>query len=140
MKILLIIIVIYISNFIGGAEDRVVLTKASWYGQAFHNKQTANGQIFDENKLTCATTKYKFGTILRVRNIENGLYVDVVCNDRGPFEKNKEGKFVKHSKREIDLSKAAFLRISKTENGVINCTIQVIKNNRWNFQSIKKKK
>lgn len=125
MKILFIII-IYISNFIGGAEDKIILTKASWYGQAFHNKKTANGERFNENKLTCATTKYKFGTILRVRNIENGLYVDVICNDRGPFEK-KEGKYVKHSKREIDLSKAAFLRISKTENGVIDCTLQVIK-------------
>ncbi|WP_199236573.1 septal ring lytic transglycosylase RlpA family protein [Ramlibacter sp. WS9] len=71
--------------------------KASWYGPRFHRKRTANGERFDMNELTAAHRTLPFGSLVRVRNLQNGLEVVVRINDRGPWFRN----------RIIDLSKAA---------------------------------
>ena len=71
--------------------------KASWYGPGFHGKRTASGERFDMNDLTAAHRTLPFGTLVRVRNVQNGLEVVVRINDRGPWFRN----------RIIDLSKAA---------------------------------
>lgn len=68
---------------------------ASWYGKAFHGRQTANGEIFDMNRLTAAHTTMPLPSYARVTNVENGRSVIVRVNDRGPF----------HGNRVIDLSK-----------------------------------
>jgi len=46
---------------------------ASWYGPYFHGRQTANGEIFDENELTAAHKSLPFNTQLKVTNRMNGL-------------------------------------------------------------------
>ncbi|MGA2298470.1 MAG: septal ring lytic transglycosylase RlpA family protein [FCB group bacterium] len=58
---------------------------ASYYGKKFHNKKTANGEIFNMNEYTAAHRSLPFGTILKVTNLENKKSVLVRINDRGPF-------------------------------------------------------
>lgn len=63
----------------------MVVGVASWYGHPFDGRQTANGEIYDMEKLTAAHRTYAFGTVLLVRNQSNGRTVQVRINDRGPF-------------------------------------------------------
>jgi len=58
---------------------------ASWYGPGFHGKQTANGEVYDQNELTAAHQTLPMPTFVRVTNLENGRSIVVRVNDRGPF-------------------------------------------------------
>ncbi len=70
---------------------------ASWYGDAFQGKLTANGEIFDKRRLSAAHRTLPMPTIVEVENLENGRTIFVRVNDRGPFARD----------RVIDLSHAA---------------------------------
>src|SRR3990167_1841194 len=70
---------------------------ASWYGDAFHNKLTANGEIFDKKRISAAHKTLPLPTLAEVENLENGRKIVVRVNDRGPFVGD----------RVIDLSHAA---------------------------------
>jgi len=70
---------------------------ASWYGAKHHGKRTANGERFDQKKLTAAHPTLPWGSIVKVTSLANGKSVNVRINDRGPFIKD----------RIIDLSRAA---------------------------------
>jgi rare lipoprotein A (peptidoglycan hydrolase) len=59
--------------------------EASWYGPGFAGHRTADGEIFDPNKLTAASPWLPFNTMLRVTDIATGRSVVVRINDRGPF-------------------------------------------------------
>jgi rare lipoprotein A len=89
---------------------------ASWYGGKFQGRKTANGEIFDTNKLTAAHKTLDFGTKVKVTNTENGAFVIVRINDRGPFVEE----------RIIDLSKAAADIIGLTSRGVIKVRLEVV--------------
>jgi rare lipoprotein A len=80
---------------------------ASWYGQEFAGRTTANGEIFDPLLLTAAHRTLPFGTVVDVRNPKTGQTVRVRINDRGPFVGN----------RMIDLSYAAAQKIGLIEPG-----------------------
>jgi rare lipoprotein A len=80
---------------------------ASWYGQEFAGRTTANGEIFDPLLLTAAHRTLPFGTIVDVRNVKNNETVRVRINDRGPFVGD----------RLIDLSYAAADRIGMVADG-----------------------
>ncbi len=58
---------------------------ASWYGDAFHGKTTANGEAFDMNALTAAHKTLPLPTNVRVTNLDNGRSIVLRVNDRGPF-------------------------------------------------------
>lgn len=89
----------------------------SYYADKFHGRKTASGQIFDNKKFTAAHKKFPFGTRLKVTNEANGKSVEVIVNDRGPFTKG----------RELDLSKAAFLEITRdVKYGLLRATIEII--------------
>lgn len=62
---------------------------ASWYGDDFHRAKTANGEVFDKNKLTAAHRTLPLPSIVKVTNLENGKTLLVRVNDRGPFAKNR---------------------------------------------------
>ena len=81
---------------------------ASWYGEEFAGRTTANGEIFDPMKLTAAHQTLPFGTILDVTNLSNGRKVTVRINDRGPFVGN----------RILDLSYGAAREIGLVEPGI----------------------
>jgi hypothetical protein len=59
--------------------------EASWYGPGFAGHRTADGEIFDPNKLTCASPWLAFNTMLRVTDLDTGRSVVVRVNDRGPY-------------------------------------------------------
>jgi rare lipoprotein A len=62
---------------------------ASWYGEAFHGRMTANGEVYDLNALTAAHPTMPLPSYARVTNLENGRSVIVRVNDRGPFAENR---------------------------------------------------
>ena len=70
---------------------------ASWYGPGFHGRRTASGEIFNTYDFTAAHKYLPFGTEVKVTNTDNGKYVIVKINDRGPYV----------GSRIIDLSYAA---------------------------------
>lgn len=88
---------------------------ASWYGERFHNKRTASGELFNMNDMTCASNTHKMGTKLLVTNKANGKSVVVKVNDTGGFKKYG---------RTLDLSKGAFAKIANTKKGLIDVTIK----------------
>lgn len=81
--------------------------KASWYGPGFHGKRTASGERFDMNALTAAHRTLAFGSLVRVRNVQNGREIVVRINDRGP----------RVADRIIDLSKAAAAALDLLQAG-----------------------
>src|SRR5258708_35445895 len=62
---------------------------ASWYGQEFAGRTTANGEIFDPMLFTAAHRTLPFGTIVDVRNPKTNQTVRVRVNDRGPYIGNR---------------------------------------------------
>lgn len=90
--------------------------QASYYGNEFHGRKTANGERFDQGKLTAAHRSLPFGTRVKVTNTQNGKTVVVRVNDRGPFVKG----------RIIDLSSSAFKSIASLNAGVVPVRIQVM--------------
>lgn len=77
--------------------DYTAVGIASWYGPKFHNKLTANGELFDMDRLTAAHKTLPLPSLVRVTNLENGKTAILRLNDRGPFAGN----------RIIDLSRRA---------------------------------
>ena len=59
--------------------------EASYYGPGFHGKQTASGEIFDQEDYICAHKSMHIGTKLKVVRVDNGSNVVVRVNDRGPY-------------------------------------------------------
>jgi len=73
---------------------------ASWYGEDFHGRVTANGEVYDMHGISAAHPTLPMPSYVRVTNLGNGRSLIVRVNDRGPY----------HSNRVIDLSvKAARL-------------------------------
>jgi rare lipoprotein A len=81
---------------------------ASYYGPGLHGRKTANGERFDQNGLTAAHRTLRFGTCVRVVNMENGKSVEVRVNDRGPFK----------DERVIDVSLGAARKLEMVEKGL----------------------
>jgi rare lipoprotein A len=90
---------------------------ASWYGEEFAGRTTANGEIFDPALLTAAHRTFPFGTILDVTNVKTAQTVRVRVNDRGPYIGN----------RVIDLSYAAAQQIELIEPGIGTVNIAIVK-------------
>lgn len=58
---------------------------ASWYGEAFHGRKTANGEVYDRRSITAAHPTMPLPSYARVTNMRNGNSIIVRVNDRGPF-------------------------------------------------------
>jgi len=86
---------------------------ASWYGNPFHGRKTASGEIFDMYALTAAHRTLPFNTIVTVTRLDNGVSVKVRITDRGPFAKN----------RIIDLSYAAAQKLGMIGTGTAEVKI-----------------
>ena len=91
---------------------------ATYYGNQYKTRKlTANGNVFNKYAMTCAAPKrFKFGTKLKVTNLENNKLVIVKVNDRGGFGSNV-----------IDLTYGAFKKIEDHKKGRIKVKIQIIK-------------
>jgi rare lipoprotein A len=90
---------------------------ASWYGNPYHGRRAANGEIYDMEKLTAAHRTLPFETWVRVYNLDSGKKVEVRITDRGPFVKG----------RVIDLSRAAARDVNMLGTGTAKVKIQVIR-------------
>ncbi len=62
---------------------------ASWYGDDFHGRQTANGEVFDMTSISAAHPTLPMPSYARVTNLRNGKSLIVRVNDRGPFHANR---------------------------------------------------
>ena len=107
---------IFISTEVFSSVYKTGVT-ASYYAEDFHGKKTSNGERFNMNALTCAHKSLPFDTILRVTNLSNGKTVDVRVNDRGPFV----------ATREIDLSKAAAVKLGMIGTGTAKVKLEIVK-------------
>ncbi len=89
---------------------------ASWYGEAFHRRRTANGEWFDMNTLTAASATLPLPSYALVTNLENNRQVVVRINDRGPFV----------GTRLIDLSKRAADELGYRNKGKAHVRVKLI--------------
>lgn len=96
-----------------GLKDRGV---ASWYGEQFHGKQAANGELFDMEALTAAHRTLPLGSMVRVVNLTNGKHVHVRINDRGPYVNG----------RILDLSHAAAAYLGMVNGGLSIVQVEVV--------------
>ena len=101
------------AQFDVGIKDRGV---ASWYGEQFHGRQAANGEIFDMEALTAAHRTMPLGSIVRVVNLANGKHLYVRITDRGPYVNG----------RILDLSHAAAVQLDMDHEGTAHVQIEIV--------------
>ncbi len=89
---------------------------ASWYGPDFHEKRTANGELYDMNQVTGAHKTLPMPSLVRVTNLENGRQIVVRVNDRGPFARG----------RVIDLSRRAAQLLGFERVGTAKVRVQIM--------------
>lgn len=89
---------------------------ASYYGKKFHGRNTANGEVFNNNALTAAHLTLPFGSKVKVTCLKNGKSVIVRINDRGPHVRG----------RIIDLSYAAAKKIGLIKLGTTKVKLEVL--------------
>lgn len=95
---------------------RVFYGQASYYSNKFEGRKTANGEIFRQKKLTCASNVLPLGTWIRVTNLRNGRSVVVKVNDR----------LHPKMKRIVDLSKAAAQRLGYVSRGLTRVKVEIV--------------
>ena len=89
---------------------------ASWYGDDFHGRLTANGEVFDMESLTAAHPTLPMPCYARVTNLGNGKSLVVRVNDRGPY----------HGNRLIDVSNKAAELLEFKGNGVARVRVEYV--------------
>jgi rare lipoprotein A len=89
---------------------------ASWYGDDFHGKYTANGEIYNMHELTAAHPTLPLPSLARVTNLENGRSIVVRVNDRGPFS----------NKRLIDVTQRVAQLLGFEKQGTAKVRVQVL--------------
>ncbi|MGJ5204921.1 septal ring lytic transglycosylase RlpA family protein [Bradyrhizobium sp. HKCCYLR20261] len=89
---------------------------ASWYGDDFHGRLTANGEVFDMTSLTAAHPTLPMPSYARVTNLANGKSLIVRINDRGPY----------HANRLIDVSNKAADLLEFKGNGVARVRVEYV--------------
>lgn len=102
------------------ASSRVLYGEASFYANKFNGRQTASGEIFSQNKFTCACNLLPFGTWIKVTNVRNGKMVVVKVNDR----------LHPKMRRIVDLTKAAAKMLGYTARGVVRVKVEVMGKNK----------
>lgn len=89
---------------------------ASWYGEQFHNRYTADGEVFDMTLPSAAHTTLPLPSLVEVTNLANGKRLIVRVNDRGPFIDG----------RVIDLSKEAAAELGFVTAGVTKVRVRYV--------------
>jgi rare lipoprotein A len=89
---------------------------ASWYGDVFHGRLTANGEVFDMNSISAAHPTLPIPSYVRVTNLRNNRSIIVRVNDRGPF----------HENRVIDVSVRAAKLLDFHQYGITRVKVQYV--------------
>ena len=100
----------------GAAHASVQEGVVSWYGEQFHERPTASGELFDASAMTMAHPTLPFGTRVKVTNLRNGRSVVVRVNDRGPFV----------GTRIADVSAAAAASLGMLRRGLARARIEIL--------------
>jgi rare lipoprotein A len=98
------------------SKEKIHYGTASFYANKFEGRQTANGEIFSQKKLTGASNMLPLNHWVRVTNTKNNLSVVLRITDR----------MHKNNKRLIDLSKAAAKRLKFTGYGLTHVKVEVL--------------
>lgn len=89
---------------------------ASWYGDPFHGRRTASGEIYDKNELSAAHKTLPLRTWVEVKNLKNNKIMYLRINDRGPFIAG----------RIIDLSQAAAVELGVYRPGTAPVVVTAV--------------
>ena len=89
---------------------------ASWYGDEFHGRKTANGEVFDYGSVTAAHPTMPLPSYIRVTNLENGRSIVARVNDRGPY----------HQNRLIDVSARVAEALNFKRKGIANVKVDYL--------------
>ncbi len=95
---------------------RVLYGQASYYANKFDGRRTASGEIFSQNKMTCACNVLPLGTWVKVTNLRNGKSVVVKINDR----------IHPKMKRIVDLSKTAAQKLGYVSGGLTRVKVEIV--------------
>ena len=99
-------------------EDRTYdrVGTASWYGELFHGRYTANGEVYDMDALSAAHPTLPMPVYARVTNLQNDRAIVVRINDRGPYAHD----------RVIDLSRRSAHLLGFRKNGTARVRVQYL--------------
>lgn len=98
------------------APTRLFHGTVSYYGSSFAGRRTASGEHYAPDVLTMAHRTLRFGTLVRVTNLQNNLSVVVRVNDRGPFTGGRVG----------DVSAGAARLLGMLRAGVVQARFEVL--------------
>jgi rare lipoprotein A len=97
-------------------DSKILYGTASYYANKFHGRKTANGEIFDQTKMTAACNVLPLGTWIKVTNLRNKKSVVVKVNDR----------LHPKMKRVVDLSRAAAHHLNYIRSGLTRVKVEVL--------------
>jgi len=101
------------------AKGKILFGQASFYANKFHGRRTANGETFNQAKLTAACNVLPLGTWIKVTNLKNGKTVVVKTNDR----------LHHNTRRIIDLTRSAAKELGFISRGLTRVKIEVLGKN-----------
>ena len=90
---------------------------ASWYGEPFHGRKTASGEVYDMHGMTAAHKELPLGTEVEVKNLDNGREARLRVNDRGPFIRG----------RVLDVSYAGAQKLGMVGPGTARIELRVVR-------------
>jgi rare lipoprotein A len=98
------------------SKARPHIGKASWYGPGFLGRHMASGKVYRPDAIFVAHRSYRFGTTLRITNLQNNKVIVATVEDRGPYIPG----------RSLDLSRRAAKELAMVEEGVTPVSYEVI--------------
>ena len=84
---------------------------ASWYGDAFHGRRTANGEVYDRDSISAAHPTMPLPSYARVTNLSNHRSLIVRVNDRGPFAANRIMDVSRRTAEALDFRQSGTSRV-----------------------------
>jgi rare lipoprotein A len=84
---------------------------ASWYGDAFHGRRTANGEVYDRDSISAAHPTMPLPSYARVTNLHNNRSLIVRVNDRGPFAANRIMDVSRRTAEALDFRQSGTSRV-----------------------------
>jgi len=85
--------------------------KASYYGDKWIGRLTANGETYRRGDVTAAHKTLPFNTMVKVTNMNNGKQVVVRINNRGPYVKGRIIDLSVEAAKALEMQKAGVVRV-----------------------------
>lgn len=111
---------LFSTAFAQKSPKKILYGQASFYHNKFNGRQTASGEIFSQDKMTCACNALPFGTWIKVTNLRNNKTVVVKVNDR----------LHPKMKRVTDLSRSAAKKLGYIGHGLARVKVEVLGKNK----------